>query len=123
MTDRCEPPAELRGVEGYHWLQHGDAKPAIHAWYPDRHTTYPKYYAPGNWQIGVNDLSAAQAHAWGWRYCHPVSPHDPAAVAALVTAAQEVISDIMTLGYLPGPPYEHLARALAAFPQPKDTRP
>lgn len=121
MTEsRCEPPAELRGEKGAHWLQHGDAKPAIHAWYPDRHTTYPKYYAPGNWQIGVNDLSAAQAHAWGWRYCHPVSPHDPAAVAALVRLMPETIASLDSYGT-----HVSLVAALrtaaAAFPQPKDT--
>ena len=78
MTDRCEPPEELRGVDGWHWVQHGSVAPPTMAswempeWWPE---------TGGAWRIGSHLYMPKPAHQKGWRYLAPVTP--PAEVEAL----------------------------------------
>ena len=76
MADRCEPPEELRAVDGWHWLYH----PRWEEW-PAR------YSAPCHagiwpiWQCPDSNWTTPAAHREGWRYVAPLT--SPAAVAAL----------------------------------------
>lgn len=75
MSDRCEPPEELRGVDGWHWVQ-GQYSTGPMLW-----IAHPKC---GFWQGAGDDgfqLAAEHAHADGLRYVAPATP--PAEVAAL----------------------------------------
>lgn len=72
MTDaRCEPPPELRGKDGDHWVQKNDEAPVMAAW-------NGKY---GMWLRHDMPSSTQNAHEWGWRYLSPAI--NPAEVAAL----------------------------------------
>jgi hypothetical protein len=78
MTEtRCEPPEELRGVAGFHWLQRPDgtsflAEWEIPEWWPDTH---------GAWRIGPGAIVPAPAYRKGYRYDSRVLT--PAEVATL----------------------------------------
>lgn len=78
MTDaRCEPPPELRGKDGWHWLvlmvNDGPSRPFAQRWHPDR--------AGSDSEWGASYLSPSAAYLRGYRYLSPV--HTPAEVAAL----------------------------------------
>ena len=70
MSDRCEPPEHLRGVDGWHWVQVRSNTPKVIRWHAS------------SW-ITVSDLPLGPARAYGagWRYIAPVTP--PAEVDAL----------------------------------------
>ena len=84
MTDRCEPPEELRGVDGWHWVQHESVEtPTIATW--EMSEWWPE--TGGAWRIGSHLYMPQPAHKQGWRYLAPVTP--PAEVEALrATVAQ-----------------------------------
>ena len=78
MTDaRCEPPLELRGKDGWHWLVlmvNGEPScPFAQRWYPDR--------AGSDSEWGSSYLSPSAAYLHGYRYLSPVLT--PAEVEAL----------------------------------------
>ena len=78
MTDaRCEPPPELRGKDGWHWLvlmvNDGPSRPFAQRWHPDR--------AGSDSEWGASYLSPSAAYLRGYRYLSPVLT--PAEVAAL----------------------------------------
>lgn len=82
MTDRCEPPEELRGVDGDHWLQRGGDKPEILRWQHE-----------GLW-LNVPPAYAASRpeHAayLGYRYLCPVlTPAEADALRQEVATAKE----------------------------------
>ena len=37
MSDRCEPPEHLRGVDGWHWVQIADWPATVNRWVWDAH--------------------------------------------------------------------------------------
>lgn len=76
MSDRCEPPEELRGVHGRHWCKDHMSRVLLCFW----------VVAPSGarWE-GV--ISPEQAFAAGRRYLAPVTP--PAEVDALRAEASE----------------------------------
>jgi hypothetical protein len=68
MSARCEPPEELRGVDGWHWLT--EHNPVL--WIADRQ----------EWEYGEDDwVTPEAAYRYGYRYLAPVAT--PAEVAAL----------------------------------------
>ena len=81
MSERCEPPPELRERDGWHWLAHPKGALLPEMWRASR----------GMWEwFGVEGESAPD----GWRakedyrYLTPVTP--PATVAALVEALEAI---------------------------------
>jgi len=80
MGDRCEPPAELRGVDGWHWV---DAdRPIVCQWLAaDQHQLHASWKMPGS-----NIYGPAAAYRAGYRYLSPIP--SPEALAALVDAAR-----------------------------------
>lgn len=75
MADRCEPPAELRGQDGWHWV---DAdRPLICQW-----LCADDYQLEDAWKMPSGLLHTPEsAYRRGYRYEAPVTP--PAEVAAL----------------------------------------
>lgn len=68
MVDRCEPPEELRGVDGWHWLETLDGRARFcHRWWKAR----------GVWGWATIDARSLT----GMRYLAPVAT--PAEVEAL----------------------------------------
>lgn len=68
MTDRCEPPLEWRGTDGWHWLQIDDWPATVNRWVWDAHENL------GFW----HPLISA-----GTRYLSPVlTPAEAAALRA-----------------------------------------
>lgn len=61
MSARCEPPEELRGVDGWHWL-HDDC-PVF--WIADQ----------GEWDWGNDEFRPPDDMPAGYRYLAPVTPH------------------------------------------------
>lgn len=77
MSDRCEPPEELRGVDGWHWLT--EHNPVL--WIADRQ----------EWEWGEDDwVTPDAAYRYGYRYLAPVTT--PAIVRALVEALEPFAS-------------------------------
>jgi hypothetical protein len=74
--NRCEPPPEWRGKDGWHWVQ-GAYSVGPMLWIN---------FSGGFWQTdgGLDQLSPERAHHMGLVYLAPVTP--PATVAALVEA-------------------------------------
>lgn len=88
MSARCEPPEELRGVDGWHWLElHGMTEPAPYRWQHE-----------GIW-CGLERHGSAVRPAWagkiGYRYLAPVAT--PATVRALVDALERIADDITVI--------------------------
>ena len=75
MSDRCEPPEELRGVGGLHWVQWPEGPPQLLRW-----RYVPKIGAFG-WTLSAHSTTAEGATNASWRYLAPVAT--PAEVAAL----------------------------------------
>lgn len=94
MSDapRCEPPEELRGVDGWHWLTlFGHTKPAPYLWQPD---------GPGLWcGIEKYGCTATWAYERGHRYIAPVTP--PAEVEALRARVAE-LAELVRSSYSEG---------------------
>lgn len=75
MSARCEPPEELRGVDGWHWLITPDGKEIIGRWHLNGDGETWLWAMPGG------AAGAAWAARKGFRYLAPVAT--PAEVAAL----------------------------------------
>ena len=78
MSERCEPPPELRDRDGWHWVQ-GAYSVGPMLWIN---------FSVGFWQTDgeLDQLSPERAHHMGLVYLAPVTP--PATVAALVEALE-----------------------------------
>lgn len=74
-NERCEPPPELRGVDGWHWVQSTFGDPVIRRWLAGPHSAWRHLSMPSTPEL---------AYQAGYRYLAPVTP--PAVVAALVEA-------------------------------------
>lgn len=97
MSDRCEPPEELRGVDGWHWLvwepagENGPPYDPVTIWWDKE--------AQG-WCPDIAEDNRTRKLA-EYRYLAPVTP--PATVAALVEAleaADEFIRNGIEFGYI-----------------------
>jgi hypothetical protein len=78
MSDtRCEPPPELRGVDGWHWIKLIDGRPLASFWHAQ-----PERRCHGRWSYlnGWRDADTAAGMA-GWEYDGPAAT--PAEVEAL----------------------------------------
>lgn len=73
MTDRCEPPPELRGVDGWHWVQLSRSE----------EPTIARWKASCAWwnASGLGTVSAESAGNFGYIYIAPVAT--PAEVDAI----------------------------------------
>jgi hypothetical protein len=81
MTDRCEPPEHLRGVDGWHWVARTKTHHAIIRWHR------------GAWVAASEELiGPARAAQSGWRYLAPVAPPD--LVRELVEALEEARNEL-----------------------------
>ena len=108
MTERCEPPPELRGVDGWHWVQDRTGDPVVRRWlagpYPAwRHLSMPS--------------TAELAYQAGYRYVAPVTA--AATVAALAEALEEARGVLVFVrdqfGYGARATDEKIATALAIY--------
>ena len=81
MSERCEPPPEWRGKDGWHWLYH----PRWEEW-PARYSAPCHVGIWPIWQCPDSNWTTPAAHREGYRYLAPVTP--PATVAALVEALE-----------------------------------
>lgn len=71
MSDRCEPPPELRGVDGWHWVQRTSDPPVVLWWVPGIQGF------DGRWlTYGGNQLLPFSMAEDGWRYVAPVATPD-----------------------------------------------
>jgi len=89
MTDetRCEPPPELRGVDGWHWVQAPVGEPHLARWHAaERDDVEPLWTSTHHVYSGTPRYVVRE---WGWRYIAPVTP--PAVVAALVEALEGLV--------------------------------
>jgi hypothetical protein len=75
MNARCEPPAELRNRNGWHWLKYGGDR---NRFLPD-----PALWKRNYWEVCGAKYSVTDACGFGWRYLAPVLT--PAEVEALRT--------------------------------------
>ena len=82
MSARCEPPEELRGVDGWHWLTH----PKWGEW-PTRYSASCHAGVWPIWQCPDSNWTTPAAHREGWRYLATVAT--PAEVDALRAEASE----------------------------------
>ena len=123
MSDRCEPPEEFRGQDGWHWV---DAdRPLICQW-----LCADEYQRDEMWKMpSANLYSPESAYRRGYRYLAPVTP--PAEVerlradlARLVEAGEAMQRCINTVRWRDSsglrlnptvPAYEHFTAALAAI--------
>lgn len=98
MTERCEPKeADRRRDHTVHYIQCNDGPKVLASWVPDR----SENSFSGYWWIGlpgkkVQMIYCHTAGDRGWRYLHPVSPHDPADIVRLVQAARVMRQHIKT---------------------------
>jgi hypothetical protein len=83
MSDRCEPPEDLRDRDGWHWLKHADGGECIGKWVP----SYGGY-----WSHGEGMWAPAQH---GWRYLALVAP--AAMVRELVEALEAMQAAVKDL--------------------------
>ena len=81
MSARCEPPEELRGVDGEHFVCGPNGEPFIASWRAAPHKDVEPLWVH---LFGFRQPTATPAwaaHQWGWRYLAPVAT--PAEVAGL----------------------------------------
>ena len=81
MSDRCEPPPELRGVDGWHWVQLSRSE----------EPTIARWKASCAWwnASGLGTVSAESAGNFGYIYISPVAT--PAEVEALRAERDEAL--------------------------------
>jgi hypothetical protein len=85
MTDRCEPPEELRGVDGWHWVQLPFvAVPTPMAWMTNPDNDEREWRMPSSPSFVSGESKTART----WRYLAPVTR--PAEVDALRAKAEEL---------------------------------
>ena len=84
-TPRCEPPPELRGVDGFFWLRHEDSR--------SDYIGHWRAFAGGYWSHGAGTWDPAIN---GWRYLAPAAtPAEVDALRAEVMRASTECADAM----------------------------
>jgi hypothetical protein len=69
-TPKCEPPEELREVDGWHWVQAPVGDPLLARWHAaDRPGIEPLWVSTHHVYSGTPRYAARE---WGWRYLCPV---------------------------------------------------
>jgi hypothetical protein len=64
VSEKCEPPEELRGMDGWHWCAlFGHTEPAPERWIAERQMW---------WDLGATYAAPSIAAAAGYRYLCPV---------------------------------------------------
>lgn len=108
MSDRCEPPPELRGQDGWHWIETPDGDATLGLWGRGLQC----------WAVvGATELWFSKPLEIGnWHYLAPVTPPDVVArlrvdLARLVEAAHIVSREF----YQQHPLILELSAALAAM--------
>lgn len=115
MTEKCEPPEGLRGVDGWHWVQAPVGEPHLARWHAaERDDVEPLWTSTHHVYSGTPRYAVRE---WAWRYHSPVTP--PAVVAALVEAL-EAAQEALTItadatGYGVPSTSKKVAEALAAY--------
>ena len=94
MTEeRCEPPPELRGVDGWHWVQPHQWAAIPARWHAAPHDGLEPLWASTHHV--ASGTPAWAADEWGWRYLAPVAtPEEVAALRAEVARAGAVCADM-----------------------------
>lgn len=83
---KCEPLEELRGVDGWHWVQAPVGEPHLARWHPaERDDIEPLWTSTHHVYSGTPRYVVRE---WGWRYLAPAAT--PATVRALVEALAEI---------------------------------
>jgi len=87
MSERCEPPQEWRGKDGWHWVDSTRwVQPDILRW---RLNSDNQEY---EWLLSSGAFVSSESEtANAWRYLAPATP--PATVAALVEALDDLLAD------------------------------
>jgi hypothetical protein len=87
MSDRCEPPEHLRGVDGWHWVQAPVGNPHLARWHAaERGDVEPLWTSTHHVYA---ETPRYVVRDWGWRYLAPVAPPD--LVRELVEALEELV--------------------------------
>ena len=90
MTDRCEPPEHLRGVDGWHWVQAPVGNPHLARWHAaERGDVEPLWTSTHHVYA---ETPRYVVRDWGWRYLAPVAPPD--LVRELVEALEEARNEL-----------------------------
>jgi len=94
MTEtRCEPPPELRGVDGWHWVQVHDWPPRLAEWQVAPHDGRQPLWKDYERQRSATPDWAARE--WGYRYLSPVlTPAEVAALRAEMARLREALGRI-----------------------------
>jgi hypothetical protein len=99
MTDepnpaRCEPPKELRGVLGHHYVTNGNPACSgwVVEWFPAENESLRPIWADGLCG-GLQSATPEELYHRGYRYLAPVTP--PAEVSALREQAAENYNRMM----------------------------
>lgn len=88
-TPRCEPPPELRGRDGWHWVQFGKCSPRFAEWQAAPYSGRQPLWKDYERQQSCTPEWAAKE--WGWRYLSPVAT--PAEVAALRAERDVIVAE------------------------------
>lgn len=78
MSERCEPPPEWRGKDGWHWVETPAGTKHIARWFVVLNPGIEPLWCSEHL---AHATPAWAARNWGWRYLAPVTP--PQTVAAL----------------------------------------
>ena len=109
MSARCEPPEELRGVDGWHWVQASVGEPHLAKWF-----AAPNRGIEPLWDSDHHIYTATPscaAREWGLRYLAPVATSAEvdevrAEVNRMKAAASTINEEVcQTLGKVLGYPW------------------
>ena len=106
MTDRCEPPPELLGVSGWHWLALRNNADECWQWRGKRNC----------WATGGQRMSAIAAASYGYSYIAPVTrPEEVAALRAQLARCETACFDVQRDNITMRAENARLREALAAL--------
>ena len=90
MTDKCEPPPELRCKDGWHWLEHDFNDHLECVWWDGKRQGWLE-------KKTCQTNSPGLMEGWGWRYLCPVPTPDEikaqqAREAGMVSAIKSILA-------------------------------
>lgn len=94
MSDRCEPPEHLRGVDGWHWVQPPVGNPHLARWHAaERLDVEPLWTSTHHVYSGTPRYAVRE---WGWRYIAPVAtPAEVETLRARVERLEGALQNMM----------------------------